>query len=370
MSAFNIDKELSAVSHNKKLFKDEYLEIIYSLSHEVESLIAYGGGKYKMREELNDIFNNYLTKHNYYHTYIDGFYGMGGSFKALSDSLEKHGVKNVIVNEINPCISQMHINIRNTPNKMKDYFLDVIRTKVIIPYGKLYIPYDELLKVKKVLIDRFNYLQDREEFGVETSTLLIMLAAFNYSGMLQFRKGGKLSFGLPIYQYKAIDDFFMKTIKRIDTFSKLYNRFDMKFYNYDYLTLHKYFKDKPNTLWNIDPVYLKENYKKYNKEEMEKIKNVDIRECTVNYAQPQFKHLETLDTINEIDCIYNNNTSPLLYHYIDKFNLEYKIFDRSDNIDGKARKKAKTVTELILYKNNFPQPANNTFLQKPPHKCA
>jgi len=369
MSAVNIDKTLSSVCHNSELFKQEYLDFIYSKSHEVESLIAYGGGKYKMRKELNDIFNNYLTRYNFYDTYIDGFYGMGGSFKALSDSLEKHGVKNIIVNEINPCISKMHMNIRNAPNKMKDYFLDVIRTKVVMPYGKLNIPYDEMIKAKKVLIDRFKYLQDREEFGVETSTLLIMLSAFNYSGMLQFRKGGKLGFGLPIYQYSDIDDFFLKTIKRIDTFSKLYNRFDMKFYNYDYLTLHKHFKDKPHTLWNIDPVYFKEDYREYNKEEMENIKNEDIRECTVNYAQPQFKHLECLDTIKDIDFIYNNNTSPLLYHYIYELNLEYKIFDRSDNINGKAKKKAKIIKELILHKNNYKNPANN-LLQKPTQKCA
>jgi len=369
MSTFNNGKELYKVSHDEKLFKDKYLEEIYSLSHDIQVLISFGGGKAKMAAELNDIFNNHLTKNNSYHTYIDGFFGMGGSFKALSDSLEKHGVKHIIANEINPCISKMHINIRNAPHKMKDYFLNVIRTKIIIPYGELYIPYNELLKVIRNLVDRFKYLQDKKEFGVETSTLLIMLSVFNYSGMLRFNKGGKLGLSKSIYKLGAINDFFLKTIKRIDTFSKLYNRFDMKFYNYDYLTLHKYYKDKENTLWNIDPVYLKENYKEYNKEEMENIKNSDIRECTVNYAQPQFKHLETLDTLEGIDFIYNNNTSPVLYHYIYKFNLQYQEFRRKENIDGKSGKKAKIVTEIILSKNNF-KPANNPLPSKPTTKCA
>lgn len=81
-------------------------------------------------------------------------------------------------------------------------------------------------------------------------------------------------------------------------------------------------------------------------------------------------HLETLDTTKEIDFIYNNNTSPVLYHYIYKFNLKHREFDRSDNIDGKARKKTKVIRELILFGNNYKQPANNPLLQKPTQKCA
>jgi hypothetical protein len=323
-----------------------------------------------MRNDLNDIFNNYLTKYNQYDTYVDGFYGMGGSFKALSDSLQKHGVKTVIVNEINTCIITMHENIRNSPIKMRDYFLEFVRTEIIIPYKKLYIPIEEFLKVKQKMIQRFNELQKKKEFGIETSTLLIMLSAFNFSGMMSFKKGGIISFGKPIYEFDDIDDFFYKTIKRIDTYSELYNRFDMKFFNSDYFILHKEFKNRKNTLWNIDPVYFKANYSEYNTEEMMNLKNSDIPACVVNYAQKDFNHIGVLETLKDIDFIYNNNTSPILYHYINKLDLEYRPFDRKEVITSTKNAKVKNVVELILYKNNFKQPLNNIFDSKSLEKCA
>lgn len=353
MTKFDIDKELFEVSHNRKSFKSLFIYIIYSFKNDIKSLLAYGGGKYKMRKELNEIFNNFLSKHNQYDTYIDGFFGMGGSLKSLSDSLEKHGVKNVIVNELNPCICTMHENIRNSPKEMTDYFLEFIRTEIIIPYKKLYISAEDFLEVKQVMIKRFYQFQDKGEFGVETSTLMMMISAFNFSGMMSFNKVGLIRFGKPIYQFQDIDDMFYKTLKRIDTFSELYNRFEMKFINGDYFNLYHHFKDRKNTLWNIDPVYLKQDYRKYDKDEMKNFKNSDIVECTVNYAQSKFNHIGVLDGLKDIDFIYNNNTSPLLHYYIDILNLEYIAFDRKGQISNSIEVEDKKVSELILYQNNF-----------------
>jgi hypothetical protein len=57
---------------------------------------------------------------------------------------------------------------------MTDYFLEFIRTEIIIPYKKLYISADEFLEVKQVMIKRFYQFQDKGEFGIETSTLMII----------------------------------------------------------------------------------------------------------------------------------------------------------------------------------------------------
>jgi len=44
---------------------------------------------------------------------------------------------------------------------------------------------------------------------------------------------------------------------------------------------------------------------------------------------------------------------PILHHYINKFDLHYKEFIRSELITGDKDTEVKQVTELILYKNNF-----------------
>ena len=144
----------------------------------------------------------------------------------------------------------------------------------------------------------------------------------------------------------------------------------MKFFNSDYFALHKKFKNRKNTLWNIDPVYLKEDYTKYNLEEMMNFKNSDIKGCVVNYSQKDFNHIGVLETLKDIDFIYNNNTSPLLYHYINKFNLEHRLFNRKENITSAKGAKVKDITEIIIHKNNFKEPLNNIFDSKPLEKCA
>ena len=310
------------------------------------------GGKFKMRRDLQEVFQ-ILSQKNTYTTFIDGFFGMGGSLKALSDALLKHGVKKVIVNDINPCIINMHKCIRNNRDEMVNYFLETIRKDVVIPHGKLHISVEDFIEFKKILVQRFYTLQDKREYGVETSTLFIMLSAFNFSGVVTFKKGGIINFSNAIYDHKDINDLLFNTIKRIDTFSELYNKFDMEFYNTDYFQLHHRFKGLKNTLWNIDTVYLKEDYSEYIEEDMKKLTNNGIVGCECDYSQFDFNHIGVLDTLEDIDFIYNNNTHPILHHYINKFDLYYKEFIRSELITGDKDTEVKQVTELILYKNNF-----------------
>ena len=352
MKNTNIDNKLNEVSYSKNLFAKIFIFIIYRIPTIINSLISYMGGKFKMREDLQKVFK-ILSQQNTYTTYIDGFFGMGGSLKGLSSVMLEHGVKKVIVNDINTCIITMHKCIRDNRDEMVTYFLETIRKDILIPHGKLYISVEEFIEFKKMLVQRFYTLQDKREYGVETSILFIMLSSFNFSGVVTFKKGGIINFSNAIYDHKDIHDLLFNTIKRIDTFSELYNKFDMEFYNVDYFQLHSRFKGLKNTLWNIDTVYLKESYTEYIEEDMKKLTNDDIVGCECDYSQSDFNHIGVLETLENIDFIYNNNTHPILYHFINKFNLYYKEFIRSELITGDKDTEVKEVTELILYKDNF-----------------
>ena len=109
----------------------------------------------------------------------------------------------------------------------------------------------------------------------------------------------------------------------------------MKFYNCDYFELYRTFKDRKNTLWNIDTVYVKENMTPYVKEEMESLTNAQIDGCACNYGQKVFDHLGVLESLKDIDFIYNNNIHPIMYYYAQKFNLKHKLFIRNENISNK-----------------------------------
>lgn len=369
MQNLNTNQILLNASFSKEEFKKTYLAAVEAkFGKKQETIVSYPGGKLKIKKELNEIFTE-IAETNKFTTYIDGFFGMGGSFKALSDALLEHQVKEIIVNDINKCIVIMHKCIRDYADEMIEYYLERIRCDIVIPYQKLFIAAEDLIIVKKKWIAEFEEFQKDKKFGIETSTLFIMLCAFNFSGVVQMNKKGDIKFTQRLYCVYDIKSFLFNTIGRIRTFNELYNKFDMKFYSSDYFVLFQNYQYKTNALWNIDTVYLKEDYSEYKKSDMENIKNSSIVECTCNYGQDNFDHIGVLETLKNINFIYNNNSHPLIYHYIKKLNLNYKRFIRYEAINDNMKDKAKAIQELIVYGNNF----KNTSINQPdyaPKKAA
>lgn len=231
MQSLSTNQILFNASFSKDEFKKTYLAAIEAkFGKKQETIVSYPGGKLKMKKELNEIFIE-MTKTNKFNTYIDGFFGMGGSFKALSDALLEHQVKEIIVNDISKCIIIMHKCIRDYADEMIEYYLERIRCDIVMPYQKLFIAAKDLIIVKKKWIAEFESLQKDKKFGIETSTLFIMLCAFNFSGVVQMNKNGDIKFTQRLYCVGDVKNFLFNTISRISTFHELYSKFEMKFYS-------------------------------------------------------------------------------------------------------------------------------------------
>ncbi|PNV82642.1 MAG: hypothetical protein C0627_08880 [Sulfurimonas sp.] len=359
MQSLSTNQIFLNASFSKEEFKKTYLAAIEAkFGKKQETIVSYPGGKLKMKKELNEIFTE-MAETNKFTTYIDGFFGMGGSFKALSDALLEHQVKEIIVNDINKCIVIMHKCIRDYADEMIEYYLERIRCDIVMSYQKLFIVAEDLIIVKKKWIAEFEAFQKDKKFGIETSTLFIMLCAFNFSGVVQMNKKGDIKFTQRLYCVGDLKNFLFNTMSRIRTFNELYNKFDMKFYSNDYFALFQNYQYKTNTIWNIDTVYLKEDYSEYIKSDMENIKNSSIVGCSCNYGQDDFDHIGVLETLKNINFIYNNNTHPLIYHYIEKLKLKHKKFTRHEAISSSIKENAKAIQELIVYGNNFKYASTN-----------
>jgi len=352
----NYEKYLVDSMNSKSLFKTLLLHISSKLENEIDVLVSYPGNKEKFKNELNEVYSM-LSKGRVYETIIDGFCGTGGSIKALEPSLLKSGVKKIVMNDISPCVITLHENVRNASQDMIDEYVEIIRVKVIQKYQKLFLTLDEFEEILTELKEEFNTFQKSGEFGVKTSVIFMMLSSFNYSGIVDFKVGGNINLYETIYDGTKVRNFLFGIPARIKEYSRLYNQFEMVFYNEDYFRLYEALKHSPKTLWNIDTVYVKENYSEYIQSEMEKLRNSDIAECYCNYGQKKFPHIEVLETLEDINFIYNNNTHPILTHYKNKFNLNSIDFLRNDNINADNKKKAKKIKEEILFQNNFPNKA-------------
>ena len=365
MSKNTTELEQILVSHmnSKALFHKLYKNIIVQLAITINTLISYPGGKFKMRKELNLIYNE-LSENNSYDTLIDPFCGMGGSIKSLEPSLIKSGVKKIIMNDINIRIITLHENVRNHKDEMIEEIIEIIREKILKRHNRLFITIDELHNIQTELREEFYTLQNNKDFGISLSVRLILLAQFNYSGVMTFQKNGDIRFVAGIYDAPDIKGFLFNAIESINVFNRLYNQFEMKFYNNDYFEVYNNFKYLPNTLWNIDTVYVKENYSEYIESEMDNLQNHEILGCSCNYSKSSFPHIEVLETLKDIDFIYNNNIHPIIQHFKKKLKLNSIFFERKESINAKDKTEVKRVTEVILYQNNF----SRTLLLEPINK--
>lgn len=349
--------------NNSKDNKENFLTSLTFLSNilQVQSSVPFSwcGTKIKMDNELNEVFDflhsEKIKKTNCgYDTIVDIFGGAGNSMLVLEDSLKVSGVKNFILNDINPVIYQTHLDYKENPNELRNEFSEIIRTKFIKRYGTIFLEKKKFEEVIAILVDELKNLEDKKQYSSSSSILFIILRDLAYSGAINFHSDGTFKFSKKIYDLKRYFPWFFRQLNRISYFSKIYNDLDIQIYNLDCFELleMKGIKGNPNALINLDPPYIKQTTKNYAFEELEHLTSKELKDCDIDYNQ-KFPHIELLKLLPNYNFIYNNNSHPIVNFYANKINSNSKPFNRKEVMTSKKDKEVKIVEETILFKNSI-----------------
>ncbi|MEA3513259.1 MAG: hypothetical protein U9R37_06630 [Campylobacterota bacterium] len=315
-------------------------------------IFPWSGGKTKMKEKLQQIFEELNEEKieatgETYDTYIDAFYGGGGSFFALYEDLLFAGITKVIVNDINECLLTVHKNIAYNYEELKSEYTKIIEEKFIKRYGSLHIDNAKQIAVYEKIREEFYELQEKKDFGVKSSIRFIILTMFAYSGNTKINNDGTFQFiKNSVYNEKGL----LSTLSipiRLKKFNEIYNKFDIEFREGDAFKIIDEYKNNPNALINIDPPYVAENRSKIF------TKKTPILGVGIEYGQSDFPHKRLVKkSLNNINFIYNNNIHPFLLWYEKKYQLHGAIHDRP-NSNSRVEKGTKRdiVREIILYGN-------------------
>lgn len=351
-----------------------YISNLFNL--DTSAPFVWVGTKLKMKNELNDIFDFLHTEKTKktdigYDTWVDACGGALNSTLVLMESLKLSGVKNFIINDINECIVQTHKDIKDNSDKLIEEWCEIIREKFIKPYGTIFLEKKDFIKIFTTLKNEFYEYEKNKDYSYKSSIRFIILRDLEYSGTVKFNKDGTFKFGVDVYDMKRLFPWFFRQTKRIKKFSKIYNDLDIKIYNLDCFELleQEGIKDNPNALINLDPPYIKQLNKSDNQllkhlEDLKVSNNLTfnsfrneeivkkIKDCKVDYNQ-KFPHIDLLEILQNYNFIYNNNSHPVIDYSNQLIKAYCEDFDRKEVLSSMKNRKAKIVTEIILFKNSL-----------------
>ncbi|WP_072679516.1 hypothetical protein [Arcobacter sp. LA11] len=367
-----LEEKLIQNQISKEEFTKTFIFFSYLFYKGVRVVFQYPGSKQKMKVELNYIFEKlYLEKiektGKSFDIFIDGFAGAMNSTIVLMDSLILSGVKKVIVNDINPCLVQVHDDIRNNSEALISEYSEIIRTKYIKKYGGLILRLEQYEQIHFELNEKFMQLQKNNQFGIRTSVIFLLLQGVMFSGIPKYdnSEGARdtdFKFTYKVYDIERYHSVLFNQIPKIRQFSKIYNQVEIEFRNQDFFEILDEFKGNPNVLFNLDVPYIQEGKKILSEEHLSNMTSRDLEDCVINYNL-YFDHLKIIKELENINFIYNNNAHPILNYYANKFDIEVGDFIRKEVTSNKLNGKVKDVKELILFKNSLlhkPSNLNNT----------
>lgn len=264
------------------------------------SLFPYSGNKIKFKNEMTEMFE--LSYNDNIETVVDTFLGAGGSISSLYESFLKNGIKNLILNDINPTILYTHKNVHSHKDEMIDTYIDTYRT-IHLMNDNIFNPSDKtLLKLKEAFI---NSEKQGLHSDIQTSVLFVFFQTLQFSGIYKSKVDKKTGVRSSKISHKNYDinkyiNGLLNSVSKIEEYSMIYNSFNTIFMNQDYVELVDKFKNDESMFFLFDPPYY---------------------DCSSNYGFEFFNQRELLEKLNGLSFVYNNNKDPEIYEFIKKYNF-------------------------------------------------
>lgn len=305
--------------------------------NEIKPLFKYIGGKTWMknhlRQELEHLFS--LTKSE---TYVEPFAGGLGAFFGVYDVLLRNGIKNIILNDINPVLIAFYKQVKTNPDFIIKHYVSLENSfNKLIPLNiKNNIKTLSKEDIKVALKDAENfYLEVRDSFNkekdVEQKTYkLLFLQKHCFNGI--YRENSKGEYNTPFNW--GVNEFREEDIKeKIQEVQKVFNLFNIEFNNQSYIDISY---NKSN-IYYLDPPYINDDIleNKYNKD--------------VFTAKEQF---DLIEKIKDVPFIYSNHKNQKL---LDKFNesfdeIHIREIKRKNIISSSAKSRAEDKIEILITK--------------------
>jgi DNA adenine methylase Dam len=302
-------------------------------------LFKYIGGKSWLKNELTMAVDRVLSLNPTVDTYVEPFAGGLGAFLGVADTLLKHNIKKIVLNDINVKLIQFYNNVYSCSDVLIEKYMEIENAySKTIP--NIFFSYDKKTDkqlIKDALIPASQYFnQIRNSFNVEqdpimNSAYLLFLQTHCFNGI--YRENSKGGYNTPYnWDSRIISE--EKTREKIDSILNLFNQFEIEFSTGSYADIDY----SLNALYYLDPPYLNE----------ENIIENAYSKGGFNIVQQE----NLIDKIANTLFIYSNHNSKIL---IDMFNDKgintfIKYIPRKNIISASTESRKVDKIEILINK--------------------
>jgi hypothetical protein len=289
-----------------------------------------------------------VLKGNTIKRHIEAFQGAGGSLFVAYPILKENGVDEIVVNDWNPLIANLHRHLHNKHSQVQKEIAEIVRQN-LLKYGTLHLENEEEKKeVFKELLKRLNEDERQKIFTPKTTATFLLLSATSRGGNYGHKDG------VSVLQYSNTTSKFAKfylIINRVDVYNKLYNSFkSFKVLSQDYENILKKY-DSEDTHIHFDPPYNEcdlRDKSHFNEGDF-------IPMCSSNYGDmgEGFALEKLLINCGKLKSkfVYINYAHPSIEYYTDKFN--FNTFTFLKLIKNGAKPVSKFETIMFSQNDNY-----------------
>jgi len=331
--------DIKVIVQGQEPFKDETIRHTKFYNENTHSrcasrvLIEYVGGKAAFEPAVQWLIREKINL-KIVDAVVIPFTGSGTEFLNVAP-LIKGEVKNVVLNDINPSITNLLKIIRDDRTALIREVEKILKDKTIV-LGDSAITLKEHKEYQRGLQHELNLLEKDNILGIRRAALFIVLMNTTYGGNYSWKDGcSKISIACDIKKYERSN-----VVEKIKMYSYFMSQFNVIIETMDFADLFKKYDDE-SSLFLIDAPYLKQDA------------NVLVS-TEVTYGFPDFPHQLCIDMTTQLkgQFIYHNYRNIAQEKIFSKFNhinmIEYhKPIHNAKSADGKK----KMSVEIIYFSN-------------------
>lgn len=308
---------------NNKLTKNTLMRLVSQykapMITEIQdsSLVSYMGAKVQHKRKMVDSFK-YAAKEEV-DTVVDTFLGVGGSIMSLDKIMKQKGIKNLILNDFNPTLLNLHKNVSERTEELIEAVIEIYRTINQVD-GNMFEPSQDTLDYLKKSL--FILEQEGQYSNVYTSAIFMTLQSLQFGGRYDsflHDNGNHISnMSSKVIEYDMYFRTITNNIHKIRKYAKMYNSYNTVFMNEGYEVLIENFKRHENVFFLFDPPYYdtKVQYRKNKK------------------RGGGFNQEELLNKLPSLNFLYTNYKVRDVYDYARKYNFHIDEKLRTNKITG------------------------------------
>ena len=308
-------------------------------------LFNWIGGKKWLSTKLNQTFDDILTQNPNIKYYVEPFCGSLGSVIGSIETLKKHNIEKIYLNDINTTVVNTFNFVKTNPIELFERFKELEEAHIaLIPEQAFTLNKTRDKLVLKPMMSnaneyynemrrKFNKSKNDPEQAFEHSAIFLFLMNRSFNGI--YRENQKGEFNSP-YGWTNKKTNWENRKKSIMDFNRFFNDMNIEFYNSNFDTfLSKFEEIYDDSLVYFDPPYL----------------NLSIKENS--YSKEFFGLKEQnvlLSYVSKIKSIaYSNHDMEIFRQFFTENKYQIDVIYRKNNMCSDNSKRGNDVAEILAY---------------------